>query len=79
MTDPGLAGLVAVAWQGLRWAVATGHAGTAAGLGAGRDLELAPSAPAATTSDVGAVVARAAVEALGGSVELDGETLRVRI
>jgi signal transduction histidine kinase len=42
-------------------------------------LELAPSAPAATTSDVGAIVARTAVEALGGSVELDGETLRVRI
>jgi signal transduction histidine kinase len=45
----------------------------------GRDLELAPNVPAAATSDVGAIVARIAVEALGGSVELDGETLRVRI
>ncbi len=33
----------------------------------------------ATTEDVGALVARAAVAALGGSVELDGETLRVRL
>ena len=45
----------------------------------GRDLQLAPIAPAATSRDVGAIVARTALEALGGSVELDGETLRVRI
>jgi signal transduction histidine kinase len=48
-------------------------------VGDANTLELAPSAPAATNSDVGAIVARTAVEALGGSVELDGETLRVRI
>jgi K+-sensing histidine kinase KdpD len=79
MTDPGLAGLVDLACHDLRTPLATVNGFTKTILRAGRDLELAPSAPAATTSDVGAIVARAAVEALGGSVELDGETLRVRI
>jgi signal transduction histidine kinase len=52
----------------------------------GRDLELAPvtadAAPvvrADDTKDLGAMVARMAIEALGGSLALDGETLRVRL
>jgi signal transduction histidine kinase len=46
---------------------------------AGRELRFAPFPAVATTKDVGAVVARRAIEALGGSLELDGETLRVRL
>jgi hypothetical protein len=52
----------------------------------GRDLTLSPVRPAAApvvsgeeTRDLGATVARLAIEALGGSLELDGETLRVRL
>jgi signal transduction histidine kinase len=52
----------------------------------GRDLELSPvtsaAAPVVTgesVRDLGSVVARRVVEALGGSVELAGETLRVRL
>jgi signal transduction histidine kinase len=52
----------------------------------GRELELSPVAAAAATvvtgadvRDLGSVVARAAIEALGGSLALDGETLRVRL
>src|SRR5829696_238531 len=52
----------------------------------GRDLELAPvtaaAAPVVTAEellDLGSVVARRVVERLGGTVELDGETLRVRL
>src|SRR5205814_5165161 len=51
---------------------------------AGRTLELAPviagAAPVLTgeqVRDLGSIVARAVIEALGGSFELDGETLRV--
>jgi signal transduction histidine kinase len=46
---------------------------------AARELTLAPVAAGAESEDVGALVARAAIEALGGSVELDGETLHVRL
>jgi signal transduction histidine kinase len=53
---------------------------------AGRELTLLPVAACAVSAldgseakDVGALVARAAIEALGGSVELDGETMRVRL
>lgn len=53
---------------------------------AGRELELSPvtadAAPVVTGEsmrDLGSVVARAVIEELGGSVELDGETLRVRL
>ena len=52
----------------------------------GRDLRLAPvtaeAAPvvsAAAIRDFGSVVARRVIEALGGSVSLDGETLVVRL
>ena len=52
----------------------------------GRVLELSPvraaAAPVVTGEDVrdlGALVARLAIEELGGSLELDGETLRVRL
>jgi signal transduction histidine kinase len=52
----------------------------------GRELELAPVNEAAAPvvmgeelRDFGSVVARAAIEALGGSFALAGETLRVRI
>ena len=52
----------------------------------GRVLELAPvqaaAAPVVTGEEIrdfGALVARAVIEALGGSLELDGETLRVRL
>jgi hypothetical protein len=52
----------------------------------GRTLELSPVTPAAApvvaaedVRDLGALVARLAIEELGGSVELDGETLRVRL
>ena len=52
----------------------------------GRELELAPvnhdAAPAVLgddPKDFGALVGRRVIEALGGSVELDGETLRVRL
>jgi len=52
----------------------------------GRELELAPvtaaAAPVVTAEellDLGSVVARRVVERLGGTVELDGETLRVRL
>jgi hypothetical protein len=52
----------------------------------GRELELAPvNADAAPVvlgdelRDLGSVVARRVIEHLGGSVELDGETLRVRV
>jgi signal transduction histidine kinase len=50
----------------------------------GRTLELSPVTPAAApvvsaddVRDLGALVARLAIEQLGGSVALDGETLRV--
>jgi signal transduction histidine kinase len=53
---------------------------------AGRELTLAPVSPDAAPAldgseakDVGALVARTAVAALGGAVEIDGETLRVRL
>jgi signal transduction histidine kinase len=53
---------------------------------AGRELRLEPVAPSAVEAldgsavrDVGALVARAAIAALGGSVEPDGESLRVRL
>ena len=52
----------------------------------GRELELSPiSADAApvvtgeTIRDLGSLVARIVIEALGGSIELDGEILRVRV
>lgn len=52
----------------------------------GRDLELAPitadAAPVVTGEtirDLGSLVARMVIEELGGSLELDGETLRVRL
>jgi signal transduction histidine kinase len=52
----------------------------------GRELELAPvtaaAAPVVTgeeVRDLGSLVGRVVVEALGGSVELAGETLRVRL
>ena len=52
----------------------------------GRELELGPVTPAAAPvvnaeeiRDLGAVVARVVIEELGGSVALDGETLRVRL
>jgi len=52
----------------------------------GRELELAPvtaaAAPVVTGEelrDLGSLVAGAVVETLGGSVELDGESLRVRL
>lgn len=52
----------------------------------GRTLELSPitaeAAPVVTGSDLrdlGALVARLVIEELGGSLELDGETLRVRL
>jgi signal transduction histidine kinase len=52
----------------------------------GRDLELTPiaaeAAPVVTGEsirDLGSLVARTVIEALGGSLALDGETLRVRI
>jgi signal transduction histidine kinase len=53
---------------------------------AGRELSLGPIPPTAAEAlegsepkDVGAMVGRAAIAALGGSVELDGESLRVRL
>ena len=53
---------------------------------AGRELRLEPVAPSAVEAldgsaakDVGALVARAAIAALGGCVEPDGESLRVRL
>ena len=52
----------------------------------GRNLELAPitaeAAPVVTGQsirDLGSLVARMVIEELGGSLELDGETLRVRL
>jgi len=52
----------------------------------GRELELSPvtadAAPVVTGEsirDLGSLVARMVIEALGGSLELDGETLRVRL
>ena len=52
----------------------------------GRELELAPVADGAAPvvlgdelRDLGSLVARRVIEALGGSVALDGETLRVRL
>lgn len=52
----------------------------------GRRLELSPITPAAAPvvlgdelKDLGSLVARMAIEELGGSVELDGETLRVTL
>ena len=52
----------------------------------GRELELAPVTPAAAPvvtgeelRDLGSVVGRAVIEALGGSLELAGDTLRVRL
>jgi signal transduction histidine kinase len=53
---------------------------------AGRALALAPVTASAgpvlmgeEIRDLGSIVARFVIEALGGSVELDGETLRVRL
>ena len=53
---------------------------------AGRELRLEPVASSAAealessaTKDLGALVARAAIAALGGSVEVDGQSLRVRL
>jgi light-regulated signal transduction histidine kinase (bacteriophytochrome) len=52
----------------------------------GRSLELAPITEAASAvvtgtelRDLGSLVARYVLEELGGSIELDGETLRVRL
>jgi hypothetical protein len=52
----------------------------------GRELELWPITPVAAPvvtgediRDLGSLVARLAIEALGGSIELAGETLRVRL
>jgi signal transduction histidine kinase len=52
----------------------------------GRDLELAPitadAAPVVTGEsirDLGSLIARMVIEELGGSLALDGETLRVRL
>ena len=52
----------------------------------GRELDLAPVASGAARVvtaeellDLGSVVARRVIERLGGGVELDGETLRVRL
>jgi signal transduction histidine kinase len=52
----------------------------------GRKLELAPVTAAASSvltgeevRDLGSIVARAVIEALGGSFELDGETLRISL
>jgi signal transduction histidine kinase len=52
----------------------------------GRELELSPvsasAAPVVTgeeVRDLGAVVGRVVIEQLGGALELDGETLRVRL
>jgi signal transduction histidine kinase len=52
----------------------------------GRELELAPIRPNAAgvvlaeePKDLGALVARMAIEQLGGELALDGETLRVRL
>jgi signal transduction histidine kinase len=52
----------------------------------GRELELSPittdAAPVVTgesVRDLGSLVARAVIEELGGSLELDGETLRIRL
>jgi signal transduction histidine kinase len=52
----------------------------------GRELELSPitadAAPVVTgesVRDLGSLVARIVIEELGGSLELDGETLRVRL
>jgi signal transduction histidine kinase len=52
----------------------------------GRELELSPVGPEAgpvvtgeSMRDLGSLVARAVIEELGGSLELDGETLRVRL
>jgi len=52
----------------------------------GRELELAPVTSGAARVvtaeellDFGSIVARRVIERLGGSVELDGETLRVRL
>jgi signal transduction histidine kinase len=53
---------------------------------AGRQLELSPITPAAAPVVTGAVIrdlgslgARVVIECLGGSLELDGETLRVQL
>jgi signal transduction histidine kinase len=52
----------------------------------GRSLELTPITPEAapvvtgdTIRDLGSIVGRAVIEALGGTFALDGETLRVRL
>jgi signal transduction histidine kinase len=52
----------------------------------GRELDLAPVRPGAapvvtgeSQRDLGSLVARLVLEELGGSLELDGETLRVRL
>ena len=52
----------------------------------GRELSLAPvtaaAAPVVTgeeVRDLGSLVGRAVIEALGGSLELAGDTLRVRL
>ena len=67
-------------------AVRFGDAPSVAWTVAGRDLRLAPVGPEAapvvdgsSPRDLGALVARAAIEALGGELAAEGETLRVRI
>ena len=52
----------------------------------GRELTLAPVGPMAaavldgsSAKDLGALVARSVIEALGGAIAVDGETVRVRI
>jgi hypothetical protein len=52
----------------------------------GRELELSPITPDAapvvtgeSIRDLGSLVARMVIEALGGSLELAGDTLRVRL
>ena len=52
----------------------------------GRELDLSPITAdaervvsAEDVRDLGSLVARLAIEALGGSIELAGETLRVRL
>jgi His Kinase A (phospho-acceptor) domain len=51
-----------------------------------RELSLAPVGPAAaavldgsSAKDLGALVARSAIDALGGAIAVDGQTLRVRL
>jgi hypothetical protein len=74
--------LAALAWAALRH----GELERVGWTVAGRDLSLEPIPPAAArvvtgeeTKDLGALVARMAIEAAGGSVTVEGETLRVSL